>query len=102
MPTIEEFQELKKKCTWEWTAQDGHDGYRVTGPNGKSIFLPAAGYRYDTSSLDYAGSYGFYWSATPYSHSDYAYYLYINSVNYYWSYSYSNRGSGRTVRPVTD
>ena len=42
MPTKEEAQELIDKCTWDFTGT----GYKVTGPNGNSIFLPAAGYRY--------------------------------------------------------
>lgn len=43
LPTKEEFKELLNKCTWTWTLQNGVKGYKVTGPNGKSIFLPAAG-----------------------------------------------------------
>lgn len=44
MPTKEEFQELIDKCSWEWTREDySYWGYRVTGPNGNSIFLPAGG-----------------------------------------------------------
>ena len=62
MPTLEEIEELIDKCTWTWTTLDGHNGYLVTGPNGKSIFLPAAGIRY--TGLDYEGFYGVYWSAT--------------------------------------
>ena len=42
MPTTKQIQELIDKCTWEFEGT----GYRVTGPNGNSIFLPAAGYRY--------------------------------------------------------
>ncbi len=42
MPTKEQCQELIDKCKWEFTGT----GYRVIGPNGNSIFLPAAGYRY--------------------------------------------------------
>ena len=42
MPTQTEMDELKTECTWTWTTQHGVNGYRVTGPNGKSIFLPAA------------------------------------------------------------
>jgi hypothetical protein len=42
MPTTEQVRELITKCKWEFTG----NGYRVTGPNKNSIFLPAAGYRY--------------------------------------------------------
>ncbi len=42
MPTTAELAELLNYCEWEFTGT----GYKVTGPNGNSIFLPAAGYRY--------------------------------------------------------
>lgn len=45
MPTEDEQQELIDKCDWSWSTQNGTKGYKVTGPNGNSIFLPAAGYR---------------------------------------------------------
>lgn len=40
MPTPNEAWELHNECEWEWAG----NGYLVTGPNGNSIFLPAAGY----------------------------------------------------------
>ena len=43
MPTKEEFNELLSKCTWTWMTYKGINGYKVTGPNGDSIFLPAVG-----------------------------------------------------------
>ena len=98
LPTSGEMEELKENCTWIWTTQGGKRGYKVTGPNGNSIFLPAAGYRYGTS-LDYAG--GRYWNSTPYgSDTDYAYYLYFNSSLQLvgWGYRYY----GRSVRPVSE
>ena len=94
MPTKAEFEELIVKCSWNWTGK----GYKVTGPNGNSIFLPAAGGRYD-SELYYAGSYGYYWSSSLYTDSpDAAWYLYFDSDNYSM-YDY-NRYYGLTVRPV--
>ncbi|MEE0870845.1 MAG: fimbrillin family protein, partial [Bacteroidaceae bacterium] len=65
MPTYDELNELYSECTWTWTTQSGTDGYMVTGPNGNSIFLPATGYR-DDSSLSDAASYGYYWLASLY------------------------------------
>lgn len=41
LPTSEQFRELIDKCQWSWTGS----GYKVTGPNGNHIFLPAAGSR---------------------------------------------------------
>ena len=62
MPTKEEIRELLDHCTWNWTTQDGKNGYEVKSKtNGNSIFLPAAGYR-GGSALYYAGSGGYFWS----------------------------------------
>ena len=43
MPTREDIIELNEKCKWTWTTRNGVKGYKVVGPNGNSIFLPAAG-----------------------------------------------------------
>ena len=98
MPTIEEQEELISKCTWQWTTLNGVNGYRVTGPNGNSIFLPAAGYRYGTEANG-QGS-GGYWSGSLLSYnSDGAYGLGFSSGGYGWSYG-DPRYYGHTVRPV--
>ena len=99
MPTKEEQQELINNCTWTWTTQNGVNGYKVTSDkNGKSIFLPAAGYRYD-SSLYYAGSIGYYWSSSLDTGDPIiAYDLYIYSGYVVWGYYY--RCLGLAVRPV--
>ena len=100
MPTKAEMQELRDRCNWEWTTQNGVNGYKVTGPNGNSIFLPAAGYRLG-SSLYNAGSYGEYWSSTPNeSNSSRAYYLYFDSDNHFMG-NY-HRNYGQSVRPVLE
>ena len=63
MPTEEQLNELINICTWTWTQQNGVNGRLVTGPNGNTIFLPAAGGRWD-ESLDSVGSSGYYWTRT--------------------------------------
>ena len=103
IPTKEDFDELldENNCTWEWTLQNGTNGYKVTSKkNGNSIFLPAAGWRDGTSLYD-EGSYGYYWSATPYEcDTDYAYGLIFNEDDRstYWY----GRLDGHIVRPVLD
>lgn len=97
MPTLDEMKELINECEWEWATQNGVKGRRVTGSNGNSIFIPAAGWRRN-SLLDGAGSYGSYWSATPFNTSYSAHNLSFNSDDYNWYYS--NRYYGRAVRPV--
>ena len=100
LPTKAQWGELKNRCTWTWTTEGGHSGYKVTGPNGNSIFLPAAGYRYGTSSYS-VGSYGYYWSATlNESSTHYAWNLYFDSGGHYMYDDY--RSHGHTVRPVTE
>lgn len=98
MPTHDEQVELKEKCTWTWTTSNGVNGYKVVGPNGNSIFLPAAGYRHD-SSVGSAGSYGGYWSASLYeSYPYYAWNMNFDSGSH-GSY-YNSRVYGRSVRAV--
>ena len=43
MPTNEDFEELMSSCRWEWTSHYFQKGYKITGPNGNSIFLPTTG-----------------------------------------------------------
>ena len=101
MPSDEQLKELVNESNTivEWTTQNGVNGYKITGKtNGNSIFLPAAGYREDSSPFR-AGSYGVYWSRTLYSDGPYlACYLYFNSsfIDLYRDYRYY----GRSVRPV--
>ncbi len=98
MPTKAEQDELRNNCTWDWTIQNGVNGYEVTGPNGNSIFLPAAGYMY-VGTLNGAGSYGYYWSSSLYAVSpDYAYFVGFDSGYVDWGHDY--RCCGLTVRPV--
>ena len=100
MPTYAEQEELLDNCTWTWTTQNGVNGYNVEGPNGNSIFLPAAGYRFN-SVLNYPGSYGFYVSSAPYeSYGDDAYHLSFRSSSR--RLSYNHRSYGQSVRPVLE
>jgi hypothetical protein len=74
------------------------NGYKVTGPNGNSIFLPAAGYLYE-GTLYNAGSYGYYWSSSLYADGSYgAYYVGFYSDSVVWDGYY--RYDGHSVRPV--
>ena len=99
MPTMAECRELVEHCTSVWTTQNGVNGRLVTGPNGNSIFLPAAGYRRRTSLYD-AGEEGYDWSSAPYEDGDYrAYHLYFRSGYFGW-YGGWYRDCGLSVRPV--
>ena len=108
MPTIEEQKELLNECAWEWTAVDDINGYKVTGPNGNSIFFPAAGFRYGKELYD-AGRRGCYWSGS--LAGDYCYkacglgiydsaYEYNDNSQYNCGWYYYDRYFGQTIRPV--
>ena len=99
MPTKEEVEELVGDCTWTWTTQSGVKGKKVTGPNGNSIFLPAAGGR-DGTDLFGRGASGNYWSATKGTY-EWAHRLYFIDDYIYWDYS-CLRNYGFPVRPVTE
>ena len=106
MPTLKEMDELKSKCTWTWITQGDTNGYKVTGPNGNSIFLPAAGHR-NGSSLEYDATIGSYWSSTP---DEYDMYYYYDNISWYLEFRYegvggsniSYRSYGNSVRPVIE
>ena len=61
MPSNQEIVELLTECRWTWTTEKSVPGYRVTGPNKNSIFLPSVGYR-DGGELLGGGSSVFCWS----------------------------------------
>lgn len=103
MPTKEEFKELKEKCQWQWLSGNGRNGYIVKGPNGNSIFLPAAGdgYKKRHPSM-YGHVYGYYWSSSLDASSPaYACDLQFNSSSVY-DYFTDSRFYGHCVRPVAD
>ncbi len=98
MPTHAEQEELNSKCTWTWTTRNGVKGYKVIGPNGNRIFLPAAGFCSDNSVYS-PDSYGHYWSASLNESYPYlAWGMYFLSVNHYSDYYSRCRGHG--VRAV--
>ena len=98
MPTKEEQEELLNECVWKWTTLNGVNGYNITGPNGNSIFLPAAGIMIG-STLGNAGEQGYYWASSCLtSFPSFAWMLHFNSN--YVLVDYYQRFYGRTIRPV--
>ena len=98
MPTYDQLEELRTQCTWTWRIKDGSYGHLITGPNGNSIFLPAAGYR-ESEYINYTDTWGDYWTRelAP-GYSNLARYLYLGEQLIGWDGS--NRINGYTVRPV--
>ena len=101
LPTRAEFDELINNCDHEWVTLDGIEGMRFTSKrNGNSIFFPAAGERYG-SSTNFAGEIGHYWSSTPYEGSTNAYCLDFDSGGFA-STGCTGRILGLLVRPVLE
>ncbi len=103
MPTYDEMNELNENCTVTWTTQNSINGCLFTGPNGKSIFLPAAGYRYSDGGdeeNDDLGTEGDYWTSSLRTDLDnpegWSLWFY-NGNSQMWS---TFRNFGLTVRPV--
>ncbi len=63
LPNPSDFGDLVGNCTWNWTSKGGVNGYEVTGSNGQSIFLPAAGYENWDDATEEKGQKGYYWSS---------------------------------------
>jgi hypothetical protein len=83
MPTRDEMQELLSNCTWSWVLRDGVKGYLGTSNrNGKTIFLPAAGYQTDADDPSHLGYGASYWTANQDGGSYYAYVMAYRN-NYY-------------------
>lgn len=96
-PTFNEFKELRENCTWAWTTRNGVNGMQVTGPNGKSIFLPGGGW-YTNTTLTGKTTYGSYWTASGSGGNAHA----VDFANGYVDKAYLARPDGRSVRPVKD
>ena len=100
IPSYEDFDELRRECKWAWGTKNGVYGCKFTGPNGNTLFLPAAGYR-NIESLNFAGSYGYYWSSSLNKENpSQVHIFYFQSSFLGWGVF--NRYYGRSIRPVCD
>lgn len=96
MPDEEELYELLRDCLWQWITINGVNGYKVIGPNGNSIFLPAAG----TFNSEH-NECGCYWTGA-FSDEDChwdALCLQFDEFGHYSSYAQPDEGL--VIRPVT-
>lgn len=101
MPSFNQFKELVDNCTYEETTQDRKKGFRFTGMNGGTIFLPAAGIISDEGQGG-DGSFGSYWSTSSINYFGFGlyFYNYYNKDEVYYSYP-NYRYYGLPVRAVT-
>ena len=58
-PTDRQWWELMVHSTFVWDSIK--KGYKVVGPNGNSIFIPALGYRSCQNKIECVGDAGYYW-----------------------------------------
>lgn len=110
LPTEEEAKELLLKCEWTLITTDTLAGYKVTGQNGNSIFLPFAGRFYGSRNYgmeneDALMRDGYYWTSVQDDYTFYGIYQYAkfldlnkNRPYFYEYYLYY----GHSVRPVSD
>lgn len=89
IPTIAEYEELFRCCTVEWTEEEGVSGYKFTGPNGNSIFMPAAGSRVK-GAVSGVGAEGRYLSGS----------IATGNTSFAMSYYFTQSANGRTTTPV--
>lgn len=100
MPTDAEVRELMDKCEMREVERNGCYGFEFVAPNGSSIFLPAAGYRHDTT-LFHDNIEALYWSASSLvGDNKRALALYINNHEALVDTLY--RYYGAQIRPVKE
>ena len=99
MPNDYDFRELinTHNTTTEKVTQNGVIGLKITSKsNGKSIFLPLAGF-INGSTLNAAGTIAYYWSSETYDEGSVCY-LHIQGGNV--TVSSCSRYMGQSIRPV--
>ena len=97
IPSKIQYQELWNYCSSKLSQKNGVKGRLFTGPNGNTIFLPAAGYRY-RNMLEQVGTEGNYWTRELYAMDRPQAALSFNTSSYWGDYHL--RYCGLTVRAV--
>ena len=101
MPTMTEFDELVRHCTWTWQSVGSVNGYRVQSKvNDNWIFIPAVGDKLETSTFQ-VNTNGYYWCSSALGGdvvNNYSYSLHFGSDSRIVASSY--RVAGLPVRPV--
>ena len=103
---VDALEEAKKKAAESHAkrlenAEKGKSkGYKITGPNGNHIFVPAAGC-FIANEIKMVGEYGMYFSykmCGDYVNFAYGFHFGIDYYELNWLY----RAFGRSIRPVTE
>ena len=97
MPTLDEMEELRTKCTFSLKCLYGVLGFVVTGPNKNTIFIPLSG-DISGNNLDGEKVYVIFWTSNLFTDNRDAYEFAMSHLNNYW-YS-GTRDTGHNIRPV--
>lgn len=102
IPTKNEMEELVRKCKWTRVTYRKVKGFKVTGPNGNSIFMPLTGSDCKSGSPGGFGITGNYWTSCLCERDNKkAYGLFFDSDHgvddWLWE---SYRYFGKSIRPV--
>lgn len=101
MPTFSDLDELQRDCQWSWQNNykgSGVNGCLVVGPNGNSLFFPAAGKFDDDETEDVNVECNYWTSSVLYTYNEAA-----NVLNLRFEGSLTDaleRCEGCSVRPV--
>ena len=98
IPSLEQIEELLHRCRFTWTSYNGKEGCRIEGPNGNSIFLPAAGYRWSNNIMEESSSVHIWSHSLRVNSPVYAHSLVIKSDDQ--KRIIGERQDGLSVRPV--
>ena len=102
MPTLIEMGELVKWCEWKWVEINGVGGFKVTGPNGNTIFLPASGWYHSSGEPECVNERSEYWTSTVVKDNSSARPLFFMKPDTFWASGGHSvqRFRGLCVRPV--
>ena len=94
LPSRYQLEELKNRCSWSWTG----NAYKVVGPNGNYIILPAASSSYCNGEYNnMTKNSGFYWSSNSYDSTNA---ILLGFYSGYIDIGTNNRCLGNSVRLV--
>jgi len=102
MATRTEWNELVSECTWAEKSLNGVAGLEGTGPNGKTIFFPYAGYK-NMSFTSSKGTDCSYWTSSLYTSNNSSAYFFCKSAAVSaksLDLFRTSRNCGLSIRPV--
>ena len=104
MPTKEEFEELESNCSFQGISFKGENGFKVIGPNGKSIFLVAAESIWSNGWIPNKRERNctYFWTSTIYHNTNWRAYISLFNGELFKDISDQGPEAGLSVRPVSE